>query len=80
MTPAPAPVPLLELRAVDAAYGPFRAIFGVSLAIEPGRVLALLGANGAGKTTIARVCSGLIAPSGGSVWRSEEHTSELQSH
>ena len=60
-------VPILELRAVDAAYGPFRAIFGVSLSLEPGRVLALLGSNGAGKTTIARVCSGLIVPTSGQV-------------
>jgi branched-chain amino acid transport system ATP-binding protein len=66
--PEPAVFPLLELRDVDAAYGPFRAIFGVSLSLTPGRVLALLGSNGAGKTTIARVCSGLLAPTKGSVW------------
>jgi branched-chain amino acid transport system ATP-binding protein len=63
----PVAVPLLELCAVDAGYGPFRAIFGVSFAIEPGRVLALLGSNGAGKTTIARVCSGLVAPTSGTI-------------
>ena len=51
--------PLLELRDVDAGYGPFRALFGVSFALRRGRVLALLGSNGAGKTTVARVCSGL---------------------
>jgi branched-chain amino acid transport system ATP-binding protein len=66
--PEPMVVPLLQLRDVDAAYGPFRAIFGVSLSLTPGRVLALLGSNGAGKTTIARVCSGLLAPTKGSVW------------
>lgn len=60
--------PLLELRAVEAGYGPFRALFGVSFALAPGRVLALLGSNGAGKTTIARVCSGLIVPTSGTVW------------
>jgi len=63
----PAAVPLLELRDIDAGYGPFRAIFGVSFALHPGRVLALLGSNGAGKTTIARVCSGLVHPTAGSV-------------
>ena len=46
-------------RDVDAGYGPFRALFGVSFTVAPGAVLALLGSNGAGKTTIARVCSGL---------------------
>lgn len=59
--------PLLELRDVEAGYGPFRAIFGVSFVLEEGHVLALLGSNGAGKTTIARVCSGLIRPTSGRV-------------
>ena len=40
------PVPLLELRDVSAGYGPFRAIFDVSLEIAEGSVLALLGSNG----------------------------------
>jgi branched-chain amino acid transport system ATP-binding protein len=59
--------PLLELRDVDAGYGPFKALFGVSFAVERGRVLTLLGSNGSGKTTIARVCSGLVVPSEGDV-------------
>jgi branched-chain amino acid transport system ATP-binding protein len=63
----PASQALLELRDVDAGYGPFRSLFGVSLAVRTGGVLALLGSNGSGKTTIARVCSGLIAPTGGKV-------------
>ncbi len=67
MTITPAPPPLLELEHVDAGYGPFHAIFDVSFAVEAGRVLTLLGANGAGKTTIARVCSGLVVPTKGSV-------------
>jgi len=68
VAPEPGPVALLELRDVDAAYGPFRAIFGVSFALYPGRVLALLGSNGSGKTTVARVSSGLLAPTAGTVW------------
>jgi branched-chain amino acid transport system ATP-binding protein len=59
--------PLLELRDVDASYGPFRALFGVTLAVRPGSVTALLGANGAGKTTVARVATGLVRPSAGTV-------------
>jgi len=51
---------LLELRGVNAAYGPFRAIFDVSFALKTGSALALLGSNGSGKTTVARVCSGLL--------------------
>jgi branched-chain amino acid transport system ATP-binding protein len=64
VSPAPA---LLELRDVQAGYGPFRALFGVSLVVREGSVLALLGSNGAGKTTVARVCSGLIKPTTGKV-------------
>jgi branched-chain amino acid transport system ATP-binding protein len=59
--------PLLELRDIDAGYGAFRALFGVSLSLAPGSVLALLGSNGCGKTTMARVCSGLITPTRGQV-------------
>jgi branched-chain amino acid transport system ATP-binding protein len=59
--------PLLQLVNIDVAYGPFRAIFGVSLTLLPGRVLALLGSNGSGKTTIARVCSGLLTPTAGAI-------------
>ncbi|HTD49980.1 MAG TPA: ABC transporter ATP-binding protein [Acidimicrobiia bacterium] len=58
---------LLELRDVEAGYGPFRSLFGVSLKVRSGCVLALLGSNGSGKTTIARVCSGLIVPTGGQI-------------
>jgi branched-chain amino acid transport system ATP-binding protein len=59
--------PLLELRDVDAAYGPFRALFGVSFSVPEGGVAALLGGNGAGKTTIARVVTGLVPVSSGQV-------------
>jgi branched-chain amino acid transport system ATP-binding protein len=59
--------PLLELRNIDAGYGPFKALFDVSFTVERGRVLTLLGSNGSGKTTIARVCSGLVQPTRGEV-------------
>jgi branched-chain amino acid transport system ATP-binding protein len=57
--------PLLELRNVDAGYGPFRSLFDVSLSIRAGTVTALLGSNGSGKTTVVRVVSGLIRPTAG---------------
>lgn len=67
MTDAVAPPALLEVDHVDAGYGPFRALFDLSFAIPEGGAMALLGSNGAGKTTVARVCSGLIAPTQGQV-------------
>ncbi|MGI9603076.1 MAG: ABC transporter ATP-binding protein [Acidimicrobiales bacterium] len=59
--------PLLELADVEAGYGPFRALFGLSLSIAAGEAVALLGGNGAGKTTVARVASGLVHPTKGTV-------------
>jgi len=59
--------PLLELRGVGAAYGPYEALFDVSLAVRPGRALALVGANGAGKSTVARVVSGLVPTTRGAI-------------
>jgi branched-chain amino acid transport system ATP-binding protein len=51
---------LLEIAGLDAFYGDFRALFGISLAVEPGEVLAIIGANGAGKSTLLKAIAGLI--------------------
>jgi branched-chain amino acid transport system ATP-binding protein len=58
---------VLELRSLDASYGKVRALHGVSLKVRLGEVVALIGANGAGKSTTLRVMSGLIAPSAGDI-------------
>jgi branched-chain amino acid transport system ATP-binding protein len=57
----------LELRGVSAGYGPFHALFDVSLAVGVGEAVALLGPNGVGKTTVARVATGLVRPERGTV-------------
>ncbi len=58
---------LLRLDHVDASYGPFRALFDVSFSVPYGAAVALLGTNGTGKTTAARVASGLLHPTRGTV-------------
>jgi branched-chain amino acid transport system ATP-binding protein len=58
---------ILKLLNVESAYGPIRAIRGVSLAVEEGRIGTVLGANGAGKSTILKTISGIIDPRKGSV-------------
>ncbi len=57
---------LLELEKVTAFYGDLPALFGVSLRVAKGEIVALIGANGAGKTTILRVISGMKHLTGGS--------------
>ena len=56
--------PLLELVDVDAHYGQVHALRGVSLAVEEGQIVTVLGANGAGKTTTLRAISGTVKRSG----------------
>jgi len=57
----------LEIQALDVAYGPIRALKGVSLTARQGEITTLLGANGAGKTTLLRTVSGMIRPVSGRV-------------
>ena len=58
---------LLTLANVESAYGPVRAIRGVSLSVPKGSIVTVLGANGAGKTTILKTISGIIDPQNGSI-------------
>src|ERR1700745_1828319 len=58
---------MLQLAAIDAGYGTFQALFGVSLEVRLGEAVAVIGPNGAGKTTLMRVISGLIRPMRGRV-------------
>jgi len=63
----PAGRPLLQLASVDAGYGDFQALFGVTLEVKAGEAVAVIGPNGAGKTTLMRVISGLIRPTAGMI-------------
>ena len=57
----------LEVRDLTTSYGPVRALDGVSLTAAPGRITAVLGANGAGKTSLLRTVSGLVRCASGTV-------------
>ena len=54
--------PLLAIEGLRVAYGAVAAIRGVSLTVRAGEVVALLGANGAGKSTMLRAISGIVRP------------------
>jgi branched-chain amino acid transport system ATP-binding protein len=58
---------ILQLSNVESAYGPVKAIRGVSLKVEQGQIATVLGSNGAGKTTILKTISGIIDPRKGTV-------------
>jgi branched-chain amino acid transport system ATP-binding protein len=58
---------ILELANVEASYGPVQALRGVSLRVERGRIATVLGANGAGKSTILKTISGIIDPQKGQI-------------
>lgn len=59
--------PLLSLERCDVSYGPVRALSGVSLELQPGEIVGVVGALGAGKTTLMRTIAGLVRPSHGTV-------------
>jgi branched-chain amino acid transport system ATP-binding protein len=73
-------VSLLELSAVDVAYGDLPALRQVSLAVEPGEILSVVGANGAGKTTMLRAISGLLRPRAGEILFEGQPLHRLPSH
>ena len=59
--------PILELANVEASYGPVQALRGVSFAVPRGRIVTVLGANGAGKSTVLKTISGIIDPQKGQI-------------
>ncbi|MBT4266722.1 MAG: ABC transporter ATP-binding protein [Deltaproteobacteria bacterium] len=60
-------MPLLKIRNIESYYGPIMAIKGVSLDIAEGSIVTILGANGAGKTTILKTISGVLEPQKGTI-------------
>jgi branched-chain amino acid transport system ATP-binding protein len=58
---------MLELANIEASYGPVQALRGVTLAVPKGKIVTVLGANGAGKSTILKTISGIIDPSKGQI-------------
>jgi branched-chain amino acid transport system ATP-binding protein len=65
--PAPPQQPLLEFRGVDTFYGQIQVLKDVNYAVAPGEIVALLGSNGAGKSTTMKTILGLVRPRRGSV-------------
>ncbi len=71
---------ILEIKKLEVCYGGLKVIHGINLAVEKGEIVALIGANGAGKTTILRTISGLLRPTTGSIHFEGQDISRLKPH
>jgi branched-chain amino acid transport system ATP-binding protein len=71
---------LLELQDVHSYYGNIHALKGISMTVDKGEIVTLIGANGAGKSTTLRTISGIIKPRQGSVRLAGERIDELPAH
>src|ERR1041385_6076158 len=60
-------MPMLEVDSLDVYYGAIHALKGVSLSVDEGEVVTLIGSNGAGKSTTLKTISGLLRPRNGAV-------------
>src|SRR5690606_13922327 len=71
---------MLKLENIHAGYGPTTILHDISLTVEPGEVVTIVGANGAGKTTTLRTIAGLIRPTAGTITFEGEDVTRLSSH
>jgi len=71
---------LLEVKDLKVSYGAIAALKGVTLSVGKGEVVALIGANGAGKTSTLRAVSGMVKPAGGKVTMRGEDVTGLKAH
>ncbi|HRE29587.1 MAG TPA: ABC transporter ATP-binding protein [Anaerolineales bacterium] len=71
---------ILELNDVHSYYGNIHALKGISLTVEKGEIVTLIGSNGAGKTTTLRTIQGLIRPRQGSITLEGEELTKLPAH
>ena len=71
---------MLEVKDLQVYYGMIQAIKGISFEVNQGEVIALIGANGAGKTTILHTVTGLIAPKAGSIMFEGQDITKIPAH
>ncbi len=72
--------PMLEVRRLTVSYGGVRAIDGISLTVQPGEIVSIVGMNGAGKTSILNTISGMVSPDSGEIVFEGESIGGLPAH
>jgi branched-chain amino acid transport system ATP-binding protein len=72
--------PLLELKDVHSYYGNIHALKGISLTVNKGEVVTLIGSNGAGKSTTLRTISGILQPRQGEIWLEGQRIDRVPAH
>jgi branched-chain amino acid transport system ATP-binding protein len=73
-------MPMLELKDVHTYYGNIHALKGISLTVEKGEIVTLIGANGAGKTTTLRTIIGLLKPRQGEIYLDGKDITRIKPH
>jgi branched-chain amino acid transport system ATP-binding protein len=71
---------MLRVEHIDAGYGDVQVLWDVSFKVEAGEFIVLVGANGAGKSTIMKVVSNLIQPTRGALWFEDQRVDQVPSH
>jgi branched-chain amino acid transport system ATP-binding protein len=71
---------LLELRDVHSFYGNIHALKGISLSVNKGEIVTLIGSNGAGKSTTLRTISGILQPRQGEIWLEGDRIDRVPAH
>ena len=71
---------MLRVEHIDAGYGDVQVLWDVSFKVEAGEFVVLVGANGAGKSTIMKVISNLIQPTRGAMWFEDQRIDQVPSH
>ncbi|MFP4169096.1 MAG: ABC transporter ATP-binding protein [Desulfonatronovibrionaceae bacterium] len=71
---------LLKVEGLHVHYGNVEALHGIDLQVDKGEIVTILGANGAGKSTTLMTVSGLLTPSGGSIYFQDQELNRIQAH
>ena len=72
--------PMLKIDNIDVYYGAIHALKGISLEVNEGEIVTLIGANGAGKSTTLRTISGLLKPKAGSITFLGQNIAGVRAH